>query len=315
MNISSLIHDTNHYFLYDWMFDQAHAQGGLVGYAHVLFEILNVHRDMSINIPKNKVDFIELLQFFHMETHLFYEFLNTGFKITASAGTDVPWGGTVGEVRVYALAGPGPLNADRWFDAVKRGHTFVTDGPMLEFTVDQALPGDQIDVNSNRPLHVKARVWGDPEWAMPSKLEIVRNGETIQSVQPTSPGQKELSLEFDVDPGNGFWIAARAEGADGSRAHTTPIYVVRPGLRFWKFEDVDPLIAKRLASLDDVDGMVKEHMEMVARGGDDTNLTDRQIALEGPELMTRVAAARKIYEDLKKIAEQERPMRAAAGMR
>ena len=267
---------------------------------------------MSINIPKNKVDFIELLQFFHMETRLFYEFLNTGFKMTASAGTDVPWGGTIGEVRVYALAGTGPLDADRWFDAVKHGHTFVTDGPMLEFTVDQALPGDQIDVKSNKPLHVKARVWGDPEWAMPSKLEIVRNGETIKSVQPTSSGQKELTLEFDVDPANGFWIAARAEGADRSRAHTTPIYVVRPGLRFWKFDDVEALIAKRLASLEDVDAMVKDHIETIAQGGGNTNLTDRQLAVQGPELMKRVAAARQIYEDLRKIAEHERPIRAAA---
>ncbi len=312
MNISSLIHDPDHYFLYDWVFDQVHAQGGLSGYAHVLFDIFQVHRDMSINIPKNKIDFVELLQFFNMETDLFYDFLNTGFKMTASAGTDVPWGGTIGEVRVYARTSPGPLDADRWFEAVRHGHTFVTDGPMLEFTVDQALPGDQIDVKSNKPLHVKARVWGDPEASMPSKLEIIRNGESIKSVQPTDPAQKELAIEFDVDPANGFWIAARAEGTDGTRAHTTPIYVVKPGLRFWKFDDVDALIAKRLASLDEVEALVKDRIDKNERGEAEFNLAYKQLALQGPELMKRVAAARQIYEDLRKVADQERPMRDAA---
>ncbi|MBE3123290.1 MAG: CehA/McbA family metallohydrolase [Planctomycetes bacterium] len=312
MNITSMIRDTDRYFLYDWVFDQVHAQGGLTGYAHVLSDAFHVHRDMSINVPKDKIDFVELMQFSTLGTDLYYEFLNTGFKITASAGSDVPWGGTIGEVRTYALVGAGRFDADRWFEAVKQGHTFVTNGPMLEFTVDQALPGDQIDVKTTKPLHVKARVWGDSEASLPSKLEIVCNGETIKSIQPTDAKQTELTLEFDVDPANGFWIAARAEGADSTRAHTTPIYVVKPGLRFWKFEELDSLITKRLASLDEVDVLVKDRTEKNARGEVETNRLYKQLALQGPELMNRVTAARRIYEDLKQVADKERPLRKAA---
>lgn len=311
MNISSLIHDTGRYYLYDWVFDEVHAQGGLTGYAHVLTDSFAVHRDMSLNIPKNKIDFVDLMQFFNLGTDLYYEFLDTGFKVTASAGSDVPWGGTIGEVRVYARTGPGPFDADRWFDAVRRGHTFVTDGPMVEFTVDDRLPGDQIDVKSDRPLRVKARVWGDPDASLPSRLDIVRNGETIKSIEPTDPTQTELKLEFDVDPANGFWIAARAEGADGTRAHTTPIYVVKPGLRFWKFEAVDGLIAKRLASLDEIAALVKDRTEKEARGEAETNLAYRELARQGPELMQRVEAARRIYEELRRVADAERAQRAA----
>jgi hypothetical protein len=251
------------------------------------------------------------MQFFILGTDLYYEFLDTGFKVTASAGSDVPWGGTIGEVRVYARTGPGSFDADRWFDAVRRGHTFVTDGPMMEFTVDERLPGDQIDVKSDKPLRVKARVWGDPGASLPSRLDIVRNGETIKSIEPTDPTQTELKLEFDVDPANGFWIAARAEGADGTRAHTTPIYVVKPGLRFWKFEAVDGLIAKRLASLDEIAALVKDRTEKDARGEAETNLAYRELARQGPELMQRVEAARRIYEDLRRVADAERARRAA----
>ena len=59
MNTTSHIRDTNRYFLYDWTLDQIHAQGGLAGYAHVLHKSFQVHRDMSINVPKNKIDFVD----------------------------------------------------------------------------------------------------------------------------------------------------------------------------------------------------------------------------------------------------------------
>jgi hypothetical protein len=311
MNITSMIRDPERYFLYDWVFDEVHAQGGLTGYAHVLEDAFNVHRDMSLNIPKGKVDFVALLQNFHQGTGLYYEFLNTGFKVTASAGSDVPWGGTIGEVRVFARTGPGRLDVDRGFDAVRRGHTVVTDGPMLELTVDGALPGDQIDVKSDRPLRVKARGWGHAGASLPAKLEMVRNGEVIKTAEPTDPQQAELIADFEVDPGHGFWIAARAEGADGSRAHTTPVYVVRPGLRFWKYEEVEALIAKRLANLDEIEALVKDRVLAAGRGELDADLAGRQLARQGPELLARVAAARLIYDDLKAVAERERPLRAA----
>jgi len=312
MNISSMVRDTDKYYLYDWVFDQVHAQGGLSGYAHVLSDSFHVHRDMSMNVPRNKVDFVELMQFFTLGTDLYYEFLNAGFKITGSAGSDVPWGGTIGEVRLYAHVGNGPFTADRWFDAVQKGHTFVTDGPMLDFRVNDAWPGDQIDLKDNKPLKVRAKVLGSPEGIMPSKLEIVRNGEVIKTIQPSDPQQTELAVEFEVEPGQGYWIAARAEGSDGTKAHSTPIYVVRPGLRFWKFEDIDNLINKRLANLDEIEELVKDYTAKDARGEIDNNRVQKQFALQGPELMKRVNAARQLYLDLKQVAEQERPVRMAA---
>jgi len=51
------------YFLYDTVFDAVHAQGGLSGYAHINSGNFHVHRDMSLNMPRGKVDFAEILQF------------------------------------------------------------------------------------------------------------------------------------------------------------------------------------------------------------------------------------------------------------
>ena len=93
MNITAMVRDPERYFLYDTVFDAVHAQGGLTGYAHVNSGLFHVHRDMSINVPRAKVDFVEILQFNNLGTDLYYEFLNLGCKLTASAGSDVPWAG------------------------------------------------------------------------------------------------------------------------------------------------------------------------------------------------------------------------------
>ena len=314
MNTTSHIRDVNRYFLYDWTLDQIHSQGGLAGYAHVLHKSFNVHRDMSINVPKGKIDFVELMQFGEMGTDLYYDFLNTGFKLTASAGSDVPWGGTVGEVRLYAYLGETPFSADNWFEAIRQGRTFVTNGPMIEFQIEEVRPGDELrfaEHEQARKLRVQARAWGDPERMVPANLQIVRHGEVIR--EALGSGQRELSLEFEVEVGDGFWMAARAEGSDGSEAHTTPIYVVREPLRFWSFEKAGKLIETRMSSLDEVETMVKEATLRVAEGKAAGDWPAQQLARQGDLLMVRVEEARLIYRELQRTLQEERALRSSTG--
>jgi hypothetical protein len=311
MATTSMVRDTDHYYLYDQMFDAVHAQGGLTGYAHVNSDSFYVHRDMTLNLPRAKVDFAEILQFNKLGTDLYYDFLNLGCKLTASAGSDVPWGGTVGEVRAYAFLGRKPFSADAWFAAFRSGHTFTTSGPMLEFQVDKALPGDELLLKSNRRLKIHARAWGDPKRMAPLRLEVVRHGAVIRAVDSTNAPRAEARLDFTVDAGAGCWLAARARAGDGTSAHTTPVYVVREGLRFWKFDGLDELLAKRLASLAEIEHMVAEARRLDAAGQLGTDRARIQLAWQGEALLERVALARQLYEDLRKLAETERPRRAS----
>ena len=48
-----------------------------------------------------------------------------------------------------------------------------------------------------------------------------------------------------------------------------------------------------------------------AEGKVDSDRAIKQLAVQGPELLKRVAAAREIYEELKKTAAKERIIRAA----
>lgn len=310
MNITAMVRDTDRYFLYDTVFDAVHAQGGLSGYAHVNSGAFHVHRDMSVNVPKEKVDFVEILQFNHLGTDLYYDFLNLGCKLTASAGSDVPWGGTVGEVRAYAFLGDQSFTADHWFEAFAKGHTFTTSGPMLEFRVDDALPGDEIQVDSpEQNLEIHARAWGEPQRMAPVRLEIVRHGEVIRSAESTDPADPAVEIDFSLPAEDGYWIAARALAGNGTHAHTTPVYVVRDGMRFWKFNQLDALLAARSASLDEIEAIIAEAQRLEAAGRLTNDRYRRQLALQGDALLERIAAAREIYAKLESIAASEKSRR------
>ena len=320
MNTRQMVRNPDKYYLYDWVFDRVHAQGGLTGYAHVSYRgIFQVYRDMTLNVPQGKADFASIMQAAQMSVDLYYDFLNLGFKLTASAGSDVPWGGTVGEVRVYSYTEARPFTADGWFDGMRRGRTFVTNGPMIDLRVDDSRPGDELRVDgADQKLRVKARVWGHPDRLLPTKLEIVQHGKVIRSLQPNSSRQAELSVDFKLPAGNGFWIAARAEASDGSLAHTTPVYVIRSPLRFWNYPDVDRLVQKRLDSLKEIEQVVADAQAKADQDPPPGRAPTtpfglyrpiRELAAQGPELLERVVKARKIYQELLQTAEKEHSLR------
>lgn len=308
MNTQTFIRDTSRYYLYDTVFDEVHRQGGLSGYAHINRDLFFVHRDMSMNIPRGKVDFGEILQFGYLGTDLYYEFLNLGCRLTASAGSDLPWGGTIGEVRVYACLGDEDFTADNWFAAFARGRTFVTSGPMLDLRVEDALPGDTLALDKDRSVHVRASLEVDPDLGA-TRLELVAQGELVKSVEGEGIGARKIAFEADVPVKGGLWIALRGTAADGSVAHTTPVYVVRKGLRFWKTDQVESLIAKRLKQLDEIEQIVADARLSVKEGASPALIEEQELARQGDELMERVRASREDYGKLKEVYESEKRLR------
>ncbi|MCK5705742.1 MAG: CehA/McbA family metallohydrolase, partial [Cyclobacteriaceae bacterium] len=144
LNISQMERDTSTYNYYDLVFKKLHLQqGAIVGYAHFSWNGCDLPRGFPWYITTGKIDFVELLQFSKINTLDYYDYLNLGFRITAAAGSDVPWGSTLGEVRTFVYTG-NTFSADAWFEGLKSGHTFVSNGPALFLDADGALPGTEI---------------------------------------------------------------------------------------------------------------------------------------------------------------------------
>jgi hypothetical protein len=310
LNLSVRVRDLHRYLLNDWWAEEIHKQGGLYGHTHVGGKACLVEREMALFTPMGIVDFNSIVQT-RLGTEYFYDFLNLGFKMTASSGEDMPYTGVLSASRLYAFCGTNqPFNPDLWFEAVKRGRTFVTTGPMLDLRVEDAMPGDEITVTNNRPLRVTARAWGLAGHSVPVKLRLVKLGEIQKESPAATTNEPELKLETTLNAEHGFWLAAYAQGRDGSEALTTPVYVMREGFRFWNMNQAGRLIAQQLEVLLQIEQAITDCERVVREGIAPLDYWNRWGAEQAGEVRQRIERTRKIYTDLQRTLENEKQLRA-----
>lgn len=231
----------NEYYLYDKVFDRLHELGGLTGYAHQASSF-HGYRGLILDGLRGKVDVLEILQFCVSEQPLitdhYYHLLDLGIPLTAIAGSDFPWCGTnhsseeaspyaqIGNVRFYTYTGQ-PFNYKAWKKSLSEGHTFVSSGPVIEFSINQSIPGEHLDVTKGTLLTFVAKAIGHASQVPLRSLEIVAHGKIIGKVSVGDPGQSSanLSLTLEIPVEKGMWVAARTFGDPHQAAHTTPIYI------------------------------------------------------------------------------------------
>jgi len=301
LNITAKVRDLDNYLDQRRVADEIHRQGGLYGHTHVGAKALFVEREMALYTPFGLVDFNSVMQA-ALNTDLMYDYLNLGYKMSASAGSDTPYGGTVGCVRMYALVGKDD-SPDAWFRAVGKGNTFVTTGPMIDFKIGGAVPGDEVQVADDIPLKVRIVAKGLAGKSAPKSVRLVRFGEVIKEVLPSTEGQESVTLEAEVPSGHGCWLAAHVVGVDGSEALSTPIYVIRPGFRWWDIRKVPGLLKGQLEVLDQVDAMVADSKRLLPSRP--TDFTLRSVVKSADTLQEQVALARAHYGDLIKVHAEE----------
>jgi len=253
------------YYYYDRVFDRVHELGGVTGYAHKGISRLGP-TGLTLDVLRDKVDFIEILQFGEMVLDHYYHYLDLGYKLTATAGSDFPFGGVIGDARFYTYLEDG-LSFEAWRESLQAGHTFVSNGPMIDLRVNGAMPGDQLDLSAGSSLHVTAEALGHATQVPLSALEIVSHGEVIASVSPDQPGQstEKLTAELDLDLDHGVWIAARARGGEGQVAHTTPVYVTTDGSSFHNPDTALDYLALSERYLDDLAAEIAQPNESLDR--------------------------------------------------
>jgi hypothetical protein len=137
--------------------------------------------------------------------HLWYRFLNCGFRLTATAGTDkMTTFVTVRANRVYARVN-GDFTYQGWIEALRAGRTFITNSPILSFTVNGQEAGAEIRVDSSKDKVV--RIHAAAESQLPyHRLEIVADGQVIAGASPEGiRNRAEIHLEHPVK--RSCWIA------------------------------------------------------------------------------------------------------------
>ena len=188
-----------------------------------------------------------------MNTDVWYSFLNLGYKGLPAGGADYPYFGPTlpGVERTYVKIG-GSFSAAAWFSAFRRGHTYVTNGPFLQFTINGRQMGEEIHVARGATLDVVAETELNPDVDALHRLEFVALGDVV--AQTPANGRDRIHLRNQLTADRSMWLAVRAYGNHQEPqyttvAHSAPIYVVVDDQPTWSIETVPALVQYQRAQL------------------------------------------------------------------
>lgn len=310
LNLSEPVHSPpEHYYLYHRTFENIHRQGGINGYAHVAGPRRYAPKGMALDIPYGLVDLVEVLQAGNLGTERWFDFLNLGYKLTPSAGSDAPYFDHYpGSVRNYVFVGNN-YSTQKWFDNLKAGQTFVTNGPMLHFMVNGKSMGSKIAIKSGDVLSIAATATMNPDIDRLHKLELIEQGEVV--AQATSEeGAERLELNHHAKVAHGTWLVLKASGSNSRSqlegasfggttvaAVSAPIYVYVDGSGFCKPAAVPGIVADLKEQLQKIVAAdVANEFEM--EPWDTLEPRKKYWASQKVLLQERISTAGKTYDDL-----------------
>ena len=145
----------------------------------------------------------------------------------------------IGMARTYAHIGTEmELTYQAWMDSIRKANTFVTCGPLMEFSVEGKPPGSRIKMSSRGgTVNVS---WKVASMIMPmTKLELIINGEIYES-KSIGPDKDEGYWSVKINKSSWIALLVRGHYADKPKqeiiaAHSSPVMIDIEG---------SPLLAK-----------------------------------------------------------------------
>jgi hypothetical protein len=325
LGAETALHFPELYLVYRLAWQEAVDQGGINGYAHgwaTSTGAIVPHNGMAVVLPHDLMHFIEVLQFNRYDFETWYDILNLGFRVAPTAGSDYPCAdqNIPGHERFYTRV-EGELTYERWLEGVRNGRTFVTTGPMLEFSINGADIGDEIKLEKASSLKIEGRVLFDVHRDDVQLIEVIRDGEVIRRISRVSdPGR--IDFRFDYPVRDSTWFALRGYGQNrleirssrpfhfnlwdaSSCFHSAPIYVSIAGTpAIGENSRVGETATAWLARLEDMEIMLApeniEYILMQYRGGNDQEVP-REVFLNNREqLLVEIRDAKLFFMGLLK---------------
>lgn len=198
------------------MFRKARAQGAIVGYVHPytgekdpLDGNLGVAKAFPVDVALRTIDGIEWSTAGRAQLRVWHHALNNDLVAAPTGGedsiTNLHIGKLIASVRTYAHVGP-KLTAEGWMDAVRRGHTFFSSGPLLEFQINGRLPGDVVKLP---PEGGTITLEGSVQSITPlSQILIHHNGQVLKELPANAPANFKETLRVTASG----WYSLYAEG-------------------------------------------------------------------------------------------------------
>jgi hypothetical protein len=156
---------------------------------------------------------------------IYYHLLNCGLRIPPSAGSAsgvLP--NPVGYDRVYVHVGR-ELTWEKWWEGLRGGRSFVTNGPLLRVRANGELPGHIFTVAEGKDVGVEVKAELTTGDKIPF-LEVIKNGQVERKVSFEEFSQSGTLGTVRFDASGWFLVRAIADNPKTFRfASTAPYYV------------------------------------------------------------------------------------------
>jgi hypothetical protein len=156
---------------------------------------------------------------------IYYHILNCGIRLPPSAGSaSGVLHNPVGYNRMYVYL-DGGLTYSGWWNALKAGRVFVTNGPLLRCRANGELPGHVFRAATGQTVDLKLDVALESRDPI-SVIEVIKNGTVVKTV-PYGAWKDTRSIgSIEFEKSGWFLIRALADIPDTFRfASTGPFYV------------------------------------------------------------------------------------------
>ncbi len=207
-------------------------QGGLVVMPHAP----NPQLERAADIVLGLVDGIEMMTFNPYDAQVnpygladWYRYQNIGQQLPLVAGSDkMTAASLLGGIRTYAYLGERPFTYETWMEAVRSGNTFVTVGPLIEFSVQGQPAGSLVDLPAGGGTVDVA--WRVESVNVPiAQIEVVVGG--VVAEQVNVGGGLSASSSASIAITGSTWLALRVRGSYRGRpgdiaAHTSAVQVL-----------------------------------------------------------------------------------------
>jgi hypothetical protein len=212
--------------------ERCRQQGGMVVMPHAP----NPQLERAADIVLGLVDGIEMMTFNPYDAQVnpygladWYRYQNIGQQLPLVAGSDkMSAASLLGGIRTYAYLGQRPFTYESWMDAVRSGNTFVTVGPLIEFSVQGQPAGSLVDLPAGGGTV-------DVTWRVESvnvpiaQIEVVSGGMVMELVD--AGGGYSASGSASIPILESTWVALRVRGSYYDRngdiaAHTSAVQVL-----------------------------------------------------------------------------------------
>ena len=156
---------------------------------------------------------------------IYYHLLNSGLRIPPSAGSAsgvLP--NPVGYNRVYVHLDK-PFARESWFEALARGRSFVTNGPLLVASANDQLAGATFKLSNDSELTIKVQIQLTSNDRVP-RLELIHNGNVVRSIDSSADVTQERSITLKTNQPGWFLVRAIADVKNTFRfASTAPWFI------------------------------------------------------------------------------------------